>query len=362
MGSFSPDPPKPWVETPLIFSPPLSRVAGCNIFLKLDNTQPSGSFKSRGIGNMMLTALSTTTSPSDQDQDPLVHFYCSSGGNAGLACATTAATLRRPATIVVPTSTSAFMVSKLRELGAHVVQTGASWVEADTYLRETLLIPETPGVRKVYVPPFDHPDIWAGAATIVDEIAVDFGMGGRFAAAQPGGLDAVVCNVGGGGLLNGVMEGLERNGKRLGGGRDGVKVLAVETVGAESLYASVQAGELVTLPGITSIATSLGARRVSEKTWEWAQKAGREKLICSTVTDKEAAMACVRFLDDARILIEVACGATVATAYNGDLRRYLGKGLADEEWATRNVVLVVCGGSNTSAEILEKYKETYGIE
>jgi L-serine/L-threonine ammonia-lyase len=157
------------------------------------------------------------------------------------------------------------------------------------------------------------------------------------------------------------MEGLERNGKRLGGG-GGVKVLAVETVGAESLYASVQAGELVTLPGITSIATSLGARRVSEKTWEWFRRVGEERLISATVTDAEAAMACVRFLDDARILIEVACGATIATAYNGDLRRYLGKGLTDEEWARRNVVLVVCGGSNTSWEILEKYKRTYGIE
>ena len=47
MGSLSLDPPKPWVETPLLFSPPLSRAAGCNIFLKLENTQPSGSFKSR---------------------------------------------------------------------------------------------------------------------------------------------------------------------------------------------------------------------------------------------------------------------------------------------------------------------------
>jgi L-serine/L-threonine ammonia-lyase len=49
MGSFSPDPPKPWVETPLIFSPPISRAAGCNIYLKLENTQPSGSFKSRYV-------------------------------------------------------------------------------------------------------------------------------------------------------------------------------------------------------------------------------------------------------------------------------------------------------------------------
>ncbi|KAL2177912.1 tryptophan synthase beta subunit-like PLP-dependent enzyme [Thermothelomyces heterothallicus CBS 202.75] len=359
MGSCSPEPPKPWVETPLIFSPTLSRAAGCNIFLKLENVQPSGSFKSRGIGNMMLTALANT------NPDERVHFYCSSGGNAGLACATTAIALRRPATIVVPTSTSAFMVSKLRELGAEVFQMGASWAEADAFLRETCLAPED-GVNKVYVPPFDHPDVWAGAATLVDEIALEMGaVGGRYA--DRGGLHAIVCNVGGGGLLNGVMEGLERNAKRLSAGRGaGVKtpqVLAVETVGAESLYASVQAGELVTLPAITSIATSLGARRVSEKTWEWAKKGGKDgSLICSTVTDKEAAMACVRFLDDARILIEVACGATIATAYNGDLRRYLGKDLTDEEWAARNVVLVVCGGSNTSLEILEKYKATYGAE
>ncbi|KAJ4302191.1 catabolic L-serine/threonine dehydratase [Collariella sp. IMI 366227] len=224
---------------------------------KLENTQPSGSFKSRGIGNMMLTALTTPT-PSSPNLP--VHFYCSSGGNAGLACATTAATLHRPATIVVPTSTSAFMVAKLRELG-----------------------------------------------------------------------------------------------------RRSTKVLAMETQGAESLFESVRAGELVTLPGITSIATSLGARRVSEKTWEWVEKAG-DGLVSATVSDAEAAMACVRFLDDARILIEVACGATIATAYNGDLRRYLGEGLTDDEWARRNVVLVVCGGSNTSLEILDKYKAMYGIE
>jgi L-serine/L-threonine ammonia-lyase len=313
----------------------------------------------------MLASLSTppsndplTAATAAAAVDEEVHFYCSSGGNAGLACASTAALLGGlRATIVVPTSTTAFMVAKLRELGAEVVQTGASWAEADAHLRVALLTPEK-GVRKVYVPPFDHPAIWTGAASLVDEMARDV-MAGRV----PGGVDAVVCNVGGGGLLNGVMEGLERCGKLLVAGQPGRKtqVLAVETVGAESLFASVQAGQLVTLPGITSIATSLGARRVSEKTWEWFQRA-RGDLISTTVTDREAALACVEFLDDARILAEVACGATVATAYNGYLRQYLGKGLTDEEWATRNVVLVVCGGSHTSLEILEKYKKTYGME
>ncbi|KAL2268616.1 hypothetical protein VTJ83DRAFT_3462 [Remersonia thermophila] len=364
MGSVSTDPPKPWVETPLIFSPPLSREAGCNIYLKLENVQPSGSFKSRGIGNMMYNSIFSSPASSSSE----VHFFCSSGGNAGLACATTASVFRRPATIVVPLSTSDFMVSKLRELGAEVIQTGASWVEADAFLRETLLRPD-PAVRKVYVPPFDHPDIWAGVASLVDELAVDVARG-RLATGS-GRVDGVVCNVGGGGLLNGLMEGLERHAKLLaaGGpsGSGGPQVLAVETVGADSLHASVRAGELVTLPAITSIATSLGARRVSDKTWEWWVRKGVTEdskagmLVSATVTDRDAAAACVRFLDDARLLIEVSCGATVATAYNGGLRKHLGAGLTDQEWATRNIVLVVCGGSGASWEILEKCKATYGI-
>lgn len=335
----------------------------------------------------------SSASQDNGDKGRKVHFYCSSGGNAGLACATTAAALGAPATIVVPTSTSAFMVGKLRELGAEVVQTGASWAEADAYLREIYFSSPPPppppsstspsgdvkgededddgwSVKRVYVPPFDHPDVWAGAATLVDEIAAEMARlrlqrGGDDEEAV-GAVDAIVCNVGGGGLLNGVMEGLERQGpalaRRPGPGEENwPKVLAMETVGADSLNASVRAGELVTLPAITSIATSLGARRVSEKTWEWFNRA-KGRLISATVTDEEAARACVRFLDDARIMIEVACGATVATAYNGALRKYLGKGLTDEEWARRNVVLVVCGGSHVSWEILEKYRKTYGIE
>ena len=314
---------------------------------------------------MMYLAIPSTNDPSSP---PSVHFYCSSGGNAGLACATTAAALNCPATIVVPDSTSAFMISKLRSLGAEVIQTGASWAEADAYLRETFLSsPAANGVnghsssdeiskaapkKNVYVPPFDHPDIWTGVSTLVDELLTSMPQISR-----TGVIDGIVCNVGGGGLLNGIMEGLERHDML-----STTKVLAVETEGADSLHASVLAGEHVTLPRITSIATSLGARRVSEKTWEWAVKEGKRSLISAVVTDAEAAEACLRFLDDARLMVEVSCGATIATVYKGGfLRRHLGKGLTDEEWATKNVVVVVCCGSNVSWEILEKYKKTFGI-
>lgn len=292
------------------------------------------------------SSVATTSSGTDASDARAVHFYCSSGGNAGLAAATSAIALNAPATIVVPVTTSPLMVGKLRDLGADVVQTGANWGEADRYLREELLAKETG--RGVYVPPFDHPDIWTGVASLVDELAAQ--MDGTQ-------VDGIVCNVGGGGLLCGIMQGLEAR-RKTALGR--AKVLAVETVGADSLYASVQQRRLVTLDRITSIATSLGAPRVAEECFEWTRRRP-DALISSTVTDAEAVMGCVNLLDDARLLVEVSCGATIATAYNGDLRRLLGKGLSDEEWKAKNVVLVVCGGSNINLELLNKYKETYGV-
>jgi L-serine/L-threonine ammonia-lyase len=186
-------------------------------------------------------------------------------------------------------------------------------------------------------------------------------------AQAPSDLHAIVASVGGGGLLNGLMQGVEEwsSGPR-------PAVVAVETQGADSLNASILAGEHVTIPGITSIATSLGCTHVSDKTWDWAKRKARlggkpapadgppAALEGVVVSDAEAATACVRFADDARFVVEPACGATIATAYNGDLRRVLGAGLSDEEWSRRSVVLVVCGGSNVNISVLEGYRQTYG--
>ncbi|KAF3770899.1 tryptophan synthase beta subunit-like PLP-dependent enzyme [Cryphonectria parasitica EP155] len=367
MGSAPKRPPKPWIETPCIFSAPLSRAAGCNIYLKLENLQPSGSFKSRGIGNLMFRAVKSTTSSSssslqddDDDDDNAIHFYSSSGGNAGLACITAANTLGRPATVVVPLTTLPHMITKLRDLGADVVQTGATWAAADRHLRE-VVIPaferDHPGARAVYVPPFDHQDIWDGVETMVDELRVQIIGEGEEGLGRTT-IDGIVCNVGGGGLLCGTMQGVRKLAEL---GQGTPKVLAVETHGGDSLHASVKAGQLVTLPGITTIATSLGATRVAEEAFAWTKRAG-DDLISAVVTDKASVEAMARFLDDARILVESACGATIATVYNGDLRRYLGKELLDDEWAAKNVVVIVCGGSNISLEMLEKYKAQFGVE
>ncbi|KAF3038230.1 catabolic L-serine/threonine dehydratase [Didymella keratinophila] len=325
--------PTPWRRTPLIHSSTLSKSAGCQIYLKLENLQPSGSFKSRGIGNLLLSHL-RRLDPTSRSQ---VHFYSSSGGNAGLACVVAAVSLGAPATIVVPLSTSAFMIEKIREAGAsEVIQEGTSWYEADNHLRSTVIpLAEKRGEKPVYVPPFDAPEIWDGNATITSEILSDLGE-------AP---DAVVCSVGGGGLFSGIMQGRAE----AGGKTKGMQVLAIETQGADSLNLSVREGKLSTLPAITSIATTLGARTVAERAYEYSKEGDVKSVVLS---DKEAMEGCVRFADDERIMVEASCGVSLALCYGGRLRKMMPELTEDSK-----VVIVVCGGKNITAGMLQTWEE-----
>jgi len=222
------------------------------------------------------------------------------------------------------------MIDRIRLAGhgtAEVIQHGQTWFEADLHLR-TVLLPNDPD--GVYVPPFDHADIWTGASGMVDEIEEDLG----------GCADVVVCSVGGGGLFCGIMQGLEHS--------TGTKIIAVETKGADSLAQSVAAGELITLPGITSIATSLGATRVASQALKYAQE---DRVKCWVVSDEQACGACVRFADGERMLVEPACGAALSVVYE-DLLRDRALRLAKES----RVVVVVCGGVGVGVEMIAEWR------
>ena len=260
-----------------------------------------------------------------------------------------ARTLSCPATVVVPLSTKPMMVTKLREAGAHeVIQYGATWKDADIHLRETAMPEaENGGVKAVYVPPFDHEMVWDGNSTLVNEVSEDLEKleGARIAPA------AVVCSVGGGGLFNGIYQGIERQD----GWRD-TKLVALETQGADSLNQSLAKGEHITLPGITSLATSLGATRVSSKTYELAtagQKSGRVK--SAVLSDAEAAMGSVELADKHNLLVEIACGINVAVCFGGRLEQIVGRKIGKEEI----VVVVVCGGSAINVEMVREWRDKY---
>lgn len=286
----------------------------------------------------MLKAIQEQES-SPADDRPL-HFYSSSAGNAGMACVTAATSLGYASSVVVPLGTDDSTVTKLRAAGAsEVIAHGESWFFADKFLRESVIpAAEAKGQKGIYIHPFDHPAVWEGASTMVEEIQRQMPDGEK--------PDAIVCSVGGGGLFSGIMQGLDRA-----GWDESVQVLAVETKGADSLAQSLEKEELVTLPGITSIAASLGAIRVAENAFKQAQ---RPNVRSVALEDAEACAACWRFLDDERILVEPACGVSVALAYDGRLKKYL-KDFGPES----KVVLVICGGSKINLDLLNKYREKY---
>lgn len=298
-----------WLDTPLIRSTALSRPGGRSVWLKMEALQPTGSFKIRGIGH----ACQVHAAQGCQ------RFLASSGGNAGLAVAYAGRLLGLPVKVVVPQSTTERARSLLQAEGAEVMVHGASWLEAHAHALSLCRGSDA------YIHPFDDPLLWQGHASLIDEVAE--------AGCRP---DAVVVAVGGGGLFSGVVQGLQQR------GWTDVPVFAVETDGAASLQAAIAAQALVQLPSISTVATSLGAKVVAAQALHWSQVHPVRPL---QVSDREAVGACLRFLDDHRVLVEPACGAALAPVYADDER--LG--------TAREVLVVVCGGSTATLAQIQQW-------
>ncbi|MBI5649925.1 MAG: pyridoxal-phosphate dependent enzyme [Chloroflexi bacterium] len=297
--------------TPLWESRALSATLGAPVFLKMEALQPCGSFKARGMEFACRAARDAGA----------MRVVCASGGNAGYAVAFTARRLALTATIVVPQTTSPRAQDLIRGEDAELIVYGASWDDAHAFALE-----RARDQRAAYIHPFDDPNVWRGHATMISEIA-DAGI-------VPG---AIVLSVGGGGLLCGVVEGM-----RALDWRD-VPVIAVETQGAASFAAALRAGELVTLDRITSLATTLGARRVAPRALELARA---HPIISHVVSDHAAVQACLRFADDQRVLVEPACGAALAAGYDR----------AAPLLKRAPIVFIVCGGAGVTRDLLEQWK------
>ena len=290
------------INTPLVQSLPMSLSAGRTVWLKLDALQPPGSFKIRGIG----------LACEEYRRRGAQRFISSSGGNAGLAVAYAGRMMAVPVTVVVPETTSARARELLLQEGAEVIVHGASWQEANALAQSRV------GAADAFLHPFDDALLWRGHATMIDEVYA--------AGLKP---DAAVLSVGGGGLLSGVAEGLHRN------GGENVPIIAVETEGAASFHAAIEAGHPVEIEKISSVATSLGAKRVCDQAFAWSQ---RHPIRSVVVADRSALTACERFLADHRLLVEPACGASLALAAE--------HAAALEDFD--KVLFVVCGGATAT--------------
>ncbi len=279
---------------------------------KMEAYQPSSSFKLRGIEHLSRAVMARG----------VTHLVASSGGNAGLSVAYVGRKLGIRVSVVVPKTTPGFIIEKLMREGARVTVHGEAWDEAHEL---ALTLAEAPDAA--LIPPFDHPLLWEGHASMIDELKVQCPL-------QP---DLILLSVGGGGLLNGVVEGLVRN------HWTDTAILAVETEGAASFYQSVKQQALISLDRIDTVATSLGAKRVSKKALENARDF---KIIPHLVTDEAAIDACLRFADEYRTLVEPACGATLSVIYQE----------AEVLKDFSRIVVIVCGGAVVNLEKLQAWK------
>merc|ERR1719239_100230 len=268
----------------------------------------------------------------------LKHVYCASGGNAGMAAAYASSQLGIPCTIVVPQTTPVFIHTKLQNLGAEVKVHGSVYDEARKLALE---LGSSPGC--ILIPAFEHPDIWEGHATMIHESKQQ----------MPETPDLVVTCVGGGGLLNGIVQGMRAVGWQQ------IPILGMETHGANCFNAAIAAGKVVNIPAITSIAKSLGSLSVSQQSLDYYNDAS-PRILNEMVSDKQTVEACCNFSDDHRILVEPACGASLSAIYSSVVNKLKAEGQLRSE--VKSVLVVVCGGSIVSTQVMEQWKKDFQIK
>jgi threonine dehydratase len=183
-----------------------TEVDGRPVVFKLEHLQRTGSFKLRGALNAMLTAAGPA------------HVVTASGGNHGLAVATAAALLDRPATVFVPVSVPDGKARRIEAVGARLIKQGAIYSEA-----VDAALAEASAIGGMCLPAYNDPFVVAGQGTCALEV-ID----------QVSDVDTLVTAVGGGGLTAGTV--------LASGGRP---VVAVEPFGCNALNAALAAGEPV---------------------------------------------------------------------------------------------------------------------
>ncbi|KAJ1909296.1 catabolic L-serine/threonine dehydratase, partial [Tieghemiomyces parasiticus] len=291
-----------------------------NVWLKCENLQPTGSFKIRGMGMAAQRALAENSAQ---------HFVTGSTGNAALALAYAGRQLQRPVTVFLPTTTSAAMQTKIKNEGASIRLEGQD-LEAVISAAHQFAA----GRDDCYfVHPFDDEIVQTGHATMLPEIKLQIHH-------RPP--DALLCGVGGGGLLAGLIRGLQAF------GWTDVPVVAVETHGSNVFQTCRVNGERAPLSTYKTLATSLGSRYLAAHAFNLSTS---HPVIPFAVSDPMAANATQLFADDHQAMVEPACGAVLSLLYSGVIRDVL-----PDLQPSSHIVVILAGGADITVDMLYQYK------
>ena len=273
------------LDTSLIYSDYFSEMTGGKVYLKPENRQRTGAYKVRGAYYKISTL---------SDEERSRGLITASAGNHAQGVAYAAKQFGAKAVIVMPTTTPLIKVNRTKALGAEVVLYGDVYDEACAHAYEL-------AAEKGYtfIHPFDDLDVATGQGTIAMEIVKDLPL-----------VDIVLVPVGGGGLATGVST----LAKML---KPNIKVIGVEPEGAACLKASLEAGHVVTVPQINTIADGTAVKTPGEKIFPYLQE-NLDDVI--TVSDAELVVSFLDMVENHKMSVENSGLLSVAALKHIDCR------------------------------------------
>jgi len=286
-------------ETSLIHSKTFSKMAGAEIFMKLENLQTTGSFKVRGALNKLYHLTE------EEKKHPIV---AASAGNHAQGVAYSASQLGLKSIIFMPSFAPPSKVNATKGYGAEVVLTGDTF--DDAYAASQEYCKEKKGT---YIHPFNDELIIAGQGVVGLEIF-----------RQLPEVDTVIVPIGGGGLISGIAIALKEI-------NPNIKIIGVEAEGAASMLASQNSNEVLTLPHCHTIADGIAVKRPGDLTFSIVKELVDDLI---TVSDKELAHTTYLLLQRGKLLAEPSGAAAIAAAI-----------FKKSALMGKNVVPVVSGGN-----------------
>ncbi|MHA2156731.1 MAG: threonine/serine dehydratase [Candidatus Hodarchaeales archaeon] len=285
-------------ETPLEFSPGLSKENGCKVYLKLENLQHTGSFKVRGAFNKILSI------PNQKE------VVTASSGNHGLAVAYALHTLGGTGTIYLPSTTARVKIEKLKDYNVNIENFGSDCVETEVFARNI----GDHSDEKEFISPYNDPKIIGGQGTIAVELQ-----------RQLTGINAIFVAVGGGGLISGIAGYLKEY-------NPNIEIVACLPENSAVMYESIKAKKIIEMNIRPTLSDgTAGGIEPGAITFELCQRYVDHFIL---VTEEKIRKAMIFMLEKHHMVVEGAAGVAIA-AFQQDYKRYKGK----------NVVLIICGGN-----------------
>jgi len=295
-------------ETPLQYSQFLSKVGDCEVYLKLENMQTTGSFKIRGAMNKVLSILGEKKG---------VEFVTSSSGNHALAFAYSTDSLGLKGTIYLPAYTSKAKIEALQHYNLEINFYGDDCVKTETYARKV-----AEENNSVFISPYNDSEIIAGQATVAVELE-----------RQLKKIDSILVPIGGGGLISGIGGYLKET-------KSDVKIIGCQPENSAVMYESIKAGKILDISSKPTISDgTAGGIEENSITFDLCTKYVDDYILVSEKAIKDA----IRLvIDKQQMLVEGAGALSVASFLKHK-----------EKFKKQNIVLII-SGSKISLDVLKE--------